>query len=164
MTVKELSRLYHLNREIELNIRQLEKLKADCAEDERLLQELRASIGNCAAPPLSDMPKAHNAGSTVESMVLRISQLESNIAKKHNAVTNMRLTISTRQTLCLLERDRLEDYIAGIDDSLLRQIFTLRFVNGLPWGQVAISLWPDGKGETARQMCYRYLKRTKERE
>ena len=34
MTVKELSKLYHLNREVELNKRQLERLETDCAEDD----------------------------------------------------------------------------------------------------------------------------------
>ena len=57
------------------------------------------------------------------------------------------------------ERERLEAYIDGIEDSLLRQLFTLRFVNGLPWEQSAFSLWgASGRGETARKMCYRYLK------
>ena len=116
MTVKELSKLYHLNREVELNKRQLERLETDCAEDERLLAELRSAIGDCSSPPLSDMPKAHNVSSPVENMVMRIGQL-------------------------------------------LRQLFTLRFVNGLPWEQSAFSLWgASGRGETARKMCYRYLK------
>ena len=154
MTVKELSKLYHLNREVELNKRQLERLETDCAEDERLLAELRSAIGDCSSPPLSDMPKAHNVSSPVENMVMRIGQLESNILRKRNAITNMRVTISTRQTLCLLERERLEAYIDGIEDSLLRQLFTLRFVNGLPWEQSAFSLWgASGRGETARKMC-----------
>ena len=82
MTVKELSKLYHLNREVELNKRQLERLETDCAEDERLLAELRSAIGDCSSPPLSDMPKAHNVSSPVESMVMRIGQLESNILRK----------------------------------------------------------------------------------
>lgn len=162
MTVKELSKLYHLNREIELNKRQLDRLEADCDADERLLRELRATMGDCSAPPLSDMPKAHGVSSPVENTVMRIGQLEGNIARKRSAVLNMRVTISTRQTLCLLERERLEAYIDGIDDSLLRQMFTLRFVNGLPWEQVAFALWGKSVGETARQLCYRYLKRHKE--
>lgn len=158
MTVKELSKLYHLNREVELNMRQLAELEADCIEDEQLLRELRMSIGDCSAPPLSDMPKSHNVGSTVENLVLRISQLEGNILRKKNAVINLRVTISTRQTLCLLERERLEAYIDGIGDSLLRQIFTLRFVNGLSWEQVAASIGGGNKADSARRACYRYLK------
>ena len=51
MTVKELSKLYHLNREVELNKRQLERLETDCAEDERLLAELRSAIGDCRTCP-----------------------------------------------------------------------------------------------------------------
>lgn len=162
MTVKELSKLYRLNREVELNMRQLEKLEAERDEDTRLLQELRLSMGDVSSPVLSDMPKAHTVGSPVENAVMRIAQLESNIQRKRDAVLDMRVLISTRQTLCLLERKRLEEYINTVDDSLLRQIFTLRFVNGLPWEQVAFSLGNGSSGEAARIMCYRYLKTHKE--
>ena len=158
MTVKELSKLYRLNREIEQNMRTLERLEAALHDDESLLRDLRSSIGDVSSPPMSDMPKAHNVGSAVEDMVMRIAQLESNIAQKRSAILDIRITISTRQTLCLLERKRLEEYISSIDDSLLRQIFTLRFVNGLPWEQVAESIGGGNKAESARQACYRYLK------
>lgn len=162
MTVKELSNLYRLNREVELNMRQLEKLEAEQDKDEELLRELRQSMGDVSSPALSDMPKAHNVGSPTESAVLRIAQLESNIQQKHDAVLNMRVLISTRQTLCLLERKRLEEYINTVEDSLLRQIFTLRFVNCLPWEQVAFSIGGDNKGESMRKTCYRYLKTHKD--
>lgn len=161
MTVKELSKLYRLNREIEQNIKQLNDLESQSWEDERLLAELRATMYDVSSPPLSDMPKAHNAGSPVESKVLRAVQLENNITKKKDAITDIRIIISTRQTLCLLERKRLEEYIDSIDDSLTRQIFTLRFVNGLTWDQVAASIGCDGGGETVRKTCYRYLKSRK---
>lgn len=162
MTVKELSKLYRLNREVELNMRQLERLEAERDEDERLLQELRQTMGNVSSPILSDMPKVQGVGNPTESAVLRVMQLESNIQHKHEAVLDMRVIISTRQTLCLLERKRLEEYINTVDDSLLRQIFTLRFVNGLPWDQVAFSIGKEYKGETARKLCYRYLKQHKD--
>ncbi len=158
MTVKELSKLYRLNREVELNMRQLDRLEAECDEDEKLLDSLRQTMGDVSSPELSDMPKAHNAGSPIENAVMRVMQLESNIRRKKEAALDMRVIISTRQTLCLLERKRLEEYINGIDDSLLRQIFTLRFVNGLPWEQVAFSVGGGNHGETVRQACYRYLK------
>ena len=162
MTVKELSNLYRLNREVELNMRQLEKLEAEQDKDEELLRELRQLVGDVSSPALSDTPKAHNVGSPTESAVLRIAQLESNIQQKHDAVLNMRVLISTRQTLCLLERKRLEEYINTVEDSLLRQIFTLRFVNCLPWEQVAFSIGGDNKGESMRKACYRYLRTHKD--
>ncbi len=159
MTVKELSKLYRLNREVELNKRQLERLAAELDEDERLLYKLRQTMGDVSSPILSDMPKAHNVGSPTESAVLRVMQLESNIQRKREAMLDMRVIISTRQTLCLLERKRLEEYINAVDDSLLRQIFTLRFVNGLPWEQVTASLGAGYLPETVRKACYRYIKK-----
>lgn len=162
MTVKELSKLYHLNREVELNMRQLDKLEAEREEDMRLLHELRLTLGDVSSPELSDMPKAHSVSSPTENAIMRVTQLESNIQRKHEAVLDMKVIISTRQTLCLLERKRLEEYISTVDDSLLRQVFTLRFINGLPWDQVAFSIGGGNKGETVRMACYRYLKSHKD--
>ena len=43
MTVKELSKLYHLNREVELNKRQLERLK-------RIAPKMKDCWQNCGLP------------------------------------------------------------------------------------------------------------------
>ena len=161
MTVKELSKLYHLNREVALNRKQLEKLEADFAEAERALAELRATMGDCSAPAPSDESHGGQVSSPVENVVLRLCQMESELERKRSAILNLQIAISTRQTLCLLEQQRLEEYINGIDDSLLRQIFTHRFVNGCSWEEVAQEVWDGGRGETARMLCYRYLKSKK---
>ena len=85
--------------------------------------------------------------------------LESALSKKHDALVNLTARISARQTLIILERDRLEQYIGAMADAHMRQIFTLRFVNGLPWEQVAASLGEGYVQESVRVACYRYLKR-----
>ena len=41
MTVKELSKLYHLNREVELNMRQLDKLVDELAKGKPMEKVLR---------------------------------------------------------------------------------------------------------------------------
>ncbi len=159
MTVKELSKLYHLNREVALNRKQLEKLEADFAEAERALAELRATMGDCSAPAPSD--EAHGSAglvsSPVENAVLRLCQMESELERKRSAILNLQIAISTRQTLCLLEQQRLEEYINGIDDSLLRQIFTHRFVNGCSWEEVAEAVH-SRTVDSVKKACYRYLR------
>lgn len=159
MTVKELSRLYQLNREIELNIKQLDQLTVDMYDDEQLLCELRGAVeaGAIAPPNMSGMPRSPGTGNPTEKTALRIIQVEQNIRRKRDTILDLRVAISTRQTLCLLERKRLEEYIDGIDDEFLRQVFTLRFVNGLPWEQVAASIGGGNKAESVRVSCYRYL-------
>ena len=129
MTVKELSQLYHLNREIEAYQRHLAEL------------EWSAVPGS---PVISDMPTgSHSNNSEVEELAAEITDLKAIIAAK--------------QIQCIHERQRLERYIATIPDSLTRSIFELRFANGLPWRQVAASLGGGNTTDGVKKRCYRYL-------
>ena len=130
MTVKELSQLYWLNKEIEIDQKRLEEL------------EYRAIPGS---PIISDMPPGpHSNESKVEKLAAEIVDLKAIIAAK--------------QIQCIHERQRLERYISEIPDSLTRSIFELRFANGLSWSQVAEYLGGGNTIEGVKKRCYRYLK------
>jgi hypothetical protein len=51
----------------------------------------------------------------------------------------------------------INEYIESIDDSLLRQIISLRHINGLTWGQVAASIGGGNTAESVRKIHDRYL-------
>ena len=55
------------------------------------------------------------------------------------------------------ERLRLELFIAGIPDSLVRQIFTLRFCESYSWAQVALAVGGGNTADGVRMICTRYL-------
>lgn len=131
MTLKELSQLYYLNREIEM--------------DKKRLQELEAQAVSIT-PNLSGMPRSTGVSDKVGRYAAEIADLKGIIEAKHQQ--------------CLYERSRLERYIADIDDSLIRQIFTYRFVNGLPWLQVAACIGGNNTADSVRMMCNRYIKAT----
>lgn len=130
MTLKELSQLYYLNREIE----------NDC----RRLEELEAKLSSPSSPNLSGMPRSTAYGNKIESSVADIIDL--------------RAIIAAKQQQCIYERSRLMRYITEIDDSLTREIFTFRFVNGLSWRQVAASVGGNNTAENVRQICSRYIR------
>ena len=130
MTLKELSQLYYLNREIEMDQRRLRELEA------------KALPG---AQVLTGMPHGSNVADIVGRYAAEIADLRGIIEAKHQQ--------------CLYERSRLERYIADIDDSLLRQVFTYRFVNGLPWLQVAACIGGGNTADSVRMACYRYLEK-----
>lgn len=132
MTLKELSQLYYLNREIEMDQQRLWELEA------------RALPG---AQVITGMPH----GSGVADIVGRYAA----------EIADLRGIIEAKCQRCLCERSRLERYIADIDDSFLRQIFTYRFVNGLPWSQVAACIGGGNKAGSVSMMCYRYLDKDK---
>ena len=130
MTLRELSQLYYLNREIEMDQRRLRELEA------------KALPG---AQVITGMPHGTGVADIVGRYAAEIADLRGIIEAKHQQ--------------CLSERNRLERYIAGIDDSLLRQIFTYRFVNGLPWLQVAACIGGNNTADSVRVACNRYIEK-----
>lgn len=131
MTLKELSQLYYLNREIEM--------------DQRRLEELRAKSTSPGSPRFDGMPHSKSNVSKVERYAAEIADLGAIIAAK--------------QQQCIHERNRLERYINDIDDSRLRMIFKLRFVNGLQWPQVAAHIGGSNTEKSVSKACYRYLEK-----
>lgn len=130
MTLKELSQLYYLNREIERDTERLEALRA------------RASAPG--SPNYDGMPKSPSFENRLEHYIAEIVDLEAKI------------------TQCLHERNRLERYIAEIPDSLTRQIFQLRFINGMTWLQIAYSVGGNNTEASVKMTCYRYIKKSNE--
>lgn len=134
MTLKELSQLYYLNREIEM--------------DQERLADLKTRVG-LSSPQMDGMPHGSGHG-------------ESKVEKVAAEIVDLQAIIAAKQIQCIHERARLERYISHIPDSLTRMIFTFRFVNGLPWAQVAASIGGDNKEDSVKKVCYRYLDRTSE--
>lgn len=131
MTLKELSQLYYLNKEIELDKKKLLRLEADI---------LPSGINDNLS---------YGAG---------ISDKTGRIAAE---IADLKAIISAKIEQTMHERSRLERYIADIDDSLTRQIFALRFVDGLSWRQIAFSIGGGNTEENVRQICCRYIKSKK---
>lgn len=131
MTLHDLSQLYYLNREIEY--------------DKTRLAELRASSGSPSSPALTGLPHSPSySGSKVEREALEIATLERLIENKINR--------------CELEYVRLQQFINDIPDSLTRQVYQYRFVNGLDWVQVAEHIGGGNTESGVKKRCYRYLK------
>ena len=131
MTLKELSQLYYLNREI--------------GSDQARLDELEELAKDPPGARLTGMPRASGDGdSRVERMAAEIVDLQAIIA--------------TKQIQCIHERARLERWIRDIPDSQTRQIFTHRFINGYSWAQVARAVGGGNTADTVKKRCYRYLR------
>jgi hypothetical protein len=130
MTLKELSQLYHLNREIEM--------------DQRRLEELRTKAESPSSGQLTGMPKNPTVESKLERYVAELVDLE--------------MIIHAKQLRCIHEQKRLERYIGDIDDSLTRQVFYLRCVNGLNWVQVAVHIGGGNTDTGVKQRFYRYVR------
>lgn len=111
MTKKELSQLYWLNREIEA--------------DKRKLEELRLAAVSATAK-ITGLPHVTGVRDKVGEIAVLIEE------------QSRLIELKKKQTV--IEYNRLMQYINSVDDSLMRQILTLRYVNGLSWQQVAFSI------------------------
>lgn len=127
MTKKELSGLYYLNKEIE--------------QEKRKLAELEATATDTSVK-ISGLP--HVGG------ISNKTALAAEIA-------DARAIIQAKINLSVVEYNRLNRYIASIDDSLIRQIISLRYINGLSWVQVAMSIGGGNTEDGIKKACYRYL-------
>lgn len=137
MTVKELSQLYYLNREIEDCQRKLEEL------------EMQRGIGS---PDMDGMPHAKG---------VKESQVEQLAAE----IVDLKAIIHAKRIECIHERNRLERLIISIPDSLVRQIFEYRFADCMGWAEVARRVGGATVMDesTVRKICYRYLENTEGR-
>lgn len=59
------------------------------------------------------------------------------------------------------ELNRLNRFINTIDDSQMRMIFSLRYINGLNWLQIAFSIGGGNTADSVRKAHDRFLVRQK---
>ncbi len=130
MTIKELSQLYYLNQEIE--------------QEKYRLQELEAAATNTAVK-ISGLP--HVKGMSGKTAIAA-------------QIADCKAVIEAKVQLSVVEYNRLNRYIANVQDSLVRQIFTLRFVKGLSWNRVAMSVGGGNTADGVRKQVTRYLKQS----
>ena len=128
MTKKELSRLYWLNREIEYQ--------------QRRLDELRAAATSCTAK-ITGIPHGSGVSDKIGKYAAEIADLEG--------------LLRANLQKCFYELNRLNRYIQSVDDPLMRQILSLRYINGLSWWQVADSIGGNNTAASVKMACYRFL-------
>ncbi len=125
MNLHDLSQLYYLNSEINI--------------DKERLKDLKNII-------LNEKDKKLSCSNDIKA---EIDKLENDISKK--------------LLQCICERRRLEKYISQIPDSLTRQIFTLRFIEGYSWRQVTQKIGWKNSEDNVRQICRRYIKQHRDK-
>ena len=129
MNKKELSQLYSLNKEIE--------------QEKKRLADLEAA----------------EAGSAVNIKGLPHIGIVSDKTAIAAESADCKAVIEAKAQACIAEYHRLNRYIDTVDDSLMREILTLRFVEGLSWEDVAYNLGGKNKAESVKKRCFRFLKK-----
>lgn len=128
-TLKELSQLYFLKKEI--------------ADDEKRLEKLNKEKP-VPGQNLTGMPGGGNSQNYMDKYLEDIEDLEA--------------IISAKRIQCIHERNRIERFIADIPDSRTRLIFTYRFVDCLSWDGCAAKMGEGyNTGKNLSNICYRYI-------
>lgn len=128
MTKQELSQLYYLNREIE-------HLKDRITELE--------CIATSSTSRITGMPHA--------------TDISDKVGKYAAEIADLKELLDLNLKKCFYELNRLNRYIESIEDSEIRMILSLRYINGLSWQQVAASISPYASGESVRKAQERFL-------
>ena len=117
----------------------------------------------------------------IEELTKRIRRIENLLAGKTNRIDGMpwvgtqsdiikelapQLTalqeqLAQSRSIAMEEFNRLQTFIHNIDDSQIRLLFTLRYMDGLSWHQVAWRLGGN-TADSARMMHNRFLTRLNE--
>lgn len=130
MNKNELSQLYYLNREME--------------EQQRRLRELEELATSCTAK-ITGMP--HGTG------------VADKIGKYAAEIADLRGLLDLNLKKCFYELNRLNRYIASIEDSQMRMILSLRYINGLHWKQIEFSIGGGNTANGLRMIHNRFLEK-----
>lgn len=129
MTNKELSKLYHLKKEIEMQRKRL-------CELETLAESCRARI--------TGLP--HGKG------------ISDKVGKYASQIADLKCLLDLNLKKCFFELNRLTEYIQNVDDPLVRQVMTYRYIHGFNWQKTAFSVGGGNNPYNLKMRLYRYLK------
>ena len=131
MTVRELSKLYYLNKLIERDTLRLSELHS----------RLQPGGMNFDGMPRNPSPK-----NMMEEIIPLIIEIEERIRKE--------------QEDYIKERMEIENFIRSVEDYQIRLILSYRFVDLLTWNQTARMIGGNNTEDSVKKMCYRFLKST----
>lgn len=164
MTLKNLSALYYIKREMAVRQRRMRSLIQKIIAAENDLAALREDAGQIGSPALSDMPKASSVSSAVERDAMGLMAKEAQVVKLkalYQDALNKQGDALMRE---VKDTIRLTEQISKIDDAYIRLIFTLRFVDCLPWEEVALGVGASATVESVKKACYRYIRESEKEE
>ena len=129
MTKKELSQLYYLQREI--------------ASDEQRLIELETA----ATSTTGRMGGISGGGKISDKTAIAVE------------IADLKTIIQAKKDMCIARYNQIMRYVAGVDDSLIRQIITYRHIDMMKWQDIAQKIGGGNSEDGLRKLYTRYLEK-----
>lgn len=144
-----------------MTIRELEQLKFLKGEAAMLQSQIDGLQQQIDSYIVRDCVKASSAEFpyTAHTLSLRgISEgAQAEAWESRKQLIDLRRDLQKKRDERNAEYDRLTRYIQSVDDSLIRQIMTYRFVKGYEWAQVAKKINKNYTRDQVRIMVNRFL-------
>ena len=128
MTLKELSKVYYLSKEIKRDRKRL-----------RMLRNIGVKTTKVNGMPFAVSVIYDPIGENVATIIDLERVLKRNIAKR------------------LYEERKIMAFINNIDDCFIRLIFKLRFIDCRNWYDVAKEIGGGNTADAVKKQCYRFL-------
>ncbi|GMQ56773.1 hypothetical protein AN1V17_11670 [Vallitalea sediminicola] len=136
MDMKKLEQFRNLVREIEILEKRISGLE----------QELQECVADTVRASSKSFPYIQHT--------VRISGVD---ARKIDKISRVKDILSKRKAKLYHDMEEVEKFISTIEDSIIRQIITLRFIKGWSWNNVAMTIYGYPNGDTARKKITRYF-------
>jgi len=130
-------------------LRQLRWLKSE-------IKLLREQMENMEYSFVTDMVKGSHQEHPYTERSFRLIGIDADEYRRKTAKLKKRLEQRADELVDLVAE--INRYVENIDDSLIRQIITLRHVNGLTWDQVAAHIGGGNTGDGVRMLHDRFLR------
>jgi len=124
------------------------------------LQYLKGEIDDLSQR-IAELELAAQGGAGRVTGMPRGGRKADRIAECAVKIADLRDKMDDRRMDCMEELARLYDFIDDIPDSLTRQIFSLRYIDGLSWQQVAFGIGESDE-QFPRRVHNRYLRKLDE--
>lgn len=102
------------------------------------------NVTSLQSPKLDGLPRGSETGDSTASKALQAAQISE--------------TINGLLTKLQMKRKEIYDYIATVDDSLVRQIIMYRCVSLCTWEEVAIYVGGGNSADSVRKLFVRFVR------
>lgn len=135
MDKKQLNQIRYIKSEIDIIENQIDNLEPEIVTDK--------VTGSSPYFPYTQR-SFQLEGIDVEDYKKRTRRLQNKLMKKKSMLLEL--------------QEEANNFIDNIEDSLLRQIITLKYMNGMKWQEVASIIGGNNTADSVRKIAERYLK------